>query len=60
MVQSQFNGPGIRYEIGSFIVEGEIVWSSGGEWTDIKIVKFLYLKYADKERTLADKGYLMK
>lgn len=40
------------------------MWASGGlpcgEWTDIKIAKDLYLHYACKEITLADKGYRYK
>jgi len=57
----KFKGPGIRYEIGISIVEGEIVWASGGfpcgQWTDLKIAKDVYLRYARNEITLADKGY---
>lgn len=60
----KFNAAGIRYEIGISIAEGEIVWASGGfpcgEWNDLKIAKDLYLKYAKKEITLADKGYRLK
>lgn len=57
----KFKGPGIRYEIGISIVEADIVWASGGfpcgEWTDLKIAKNLYIQYANKEKTLADKIY---
>lgn len=57
-------GPGIRYEIGISIVEGDVVWASGGfpcgEWNDLAIAKDLYLHYARKEKTLADKGYRLK
>lgn len=60
----KFNGPGIRYEIGLSIVEGDIVWASGGfpcgEWNDLSIAKELYVSYARKEKTLADKGYRLK
>jgi len=57
----KFKGPGIRYEIGISIIEGEIVWASGGfpcgEWPDLKIANDLYVRYACEELTLADKGY---
>lgn len=60
----KFNGSGIRYEIGISIVEGDIVWASGGfpcgEWSDLKISKDLYLNYSRKETTSADKGYRLK
>ncbi len=60
----KFNSAGIRYEIGISIVEGEIVWASGGlpagEWTDLKIALDLYVNVAENEITLADKGYNQK
>lgn len=53
----KFKGPGIRYEIGISIVEGDIVWAVGGvpcgEWSDLKIAKFLYVKYAEKEKNFS-------
>lgn len=60
----KLKGPGVRYELGLSIVEGDIVWASGGfpcgEWNDLAIAKDLYLSYARKEITLADKGYRKK
>lgn len=60
----KFHGPGLRYEIGISIVEADIVWASGGlpcgEWSDLKMAKDLYLKYANEEKTLADRGYRNK
>lgn len=60
----KFKAAGLRYEIGISIVEAEIVWASGGlpcgEWTDMKIAQDLYLNFAKKEITLADKGYRKK
>lgn len=57
----KFNGPGVRYEIGLSIGNGDIVWASGGlpcgEWPDIEIAKDLYIYYAKNEISLADKGY---
>lgn len=41
-------GPGIRYDIGISIVEGDIV------------SKEVYIHFAKKEITLADKGYNQK
>lgn len=41
----KFKGPGIRYELSLSIVEGDIVWASGGfpcgEWNDLAIAKDL-------------------
>lgn len=60
----KFNAAGVRYEIGLSIGSGDIVWASGGlpcgEWNDIKVAKNLYVHYACKELTLADKGYKCK
>lgn len=60
----KFKGPGIRYELGLSIVEADIVWASGGfpagERNDLAIAKDLYISYARKEVTLADKGYRLK
>lgn len=60
----KFKAPGIRYEIGISIIEGDIVWASGGlpcgEWTDLKIALDLYVHVAKNEMTLADKGYRQK
>lgn len=60
----KFKAAGVRYEIGISIVEGDIVWASGGfpcgEWPDIKIAKDLYVKVAKNEVTLADKGYRLQ
>ncbi len=60
----KFKAAGIRYEIGLSIGNGDIVWASGGvpsgEWPDVKIAKDLYLHYASRELTLADKGYRYK
>jgi hypothetical protein len=57
----KFKGPGLRYEIGISIQSGDIVWASGGvpcgEYPDIKLAKELYVKFAQNEITLADKGY---
>lgn len=43
----KFKAAGNRYEIGLSIVNGDIVWASGGfpcgEWTDIKIAMDHYL-----------------
>lgn len=55
----KFKAAGVRYEIGISIVEGEIVWASGGfpcgEWPDLKIAKELYLQYLRRK-----KGYRFK
>lgn len=60
----KFKTAGIRYEIGISIVEGWIVWASGGlpcgEWSDLKIAKDLYIHFAKNEVTLADRGYPLK
>lgn len=61
----KMNTAGIRYEIGISIVEGDIVWASGGfpcgEWTDLKIAQDLYVYHVEEgEYTLADKGYRQK
>lgn len=60
----KFKSAGIRYEIGLSIGNGDIGWASGGlpcgDWPDIKIAKELYLHYASREITLADKGYRYK
>lgn len=60
----KFRGPGTRYELGLSLVEGDIVWASVGfpcrEWNDLAIAKDLYVSYARKEITLADKGYILK
>lgn len=60
----KFKKAGLAYEIGISIVEADIVWASGGfpagEWSDLKMAKDLYVKFAPKEKTLADKGYRLK
>jgi hypothetical protein len=57
----KFKGPGLRYEIGLSIYSGDIVWASGGvpcgQYPDLKLAKDSYVKFAENEITLADKGY---
>lgn len=58
----KLNGPGVRYEVGISIGNGDVVWASGGlpcgEWPDIKIARDLYIHHTtENEITLADKGY---
>lgn len=60
----KFKGPGVRYEIGLSIRNGDIVWTSGsggfpcGDWADIKIARELYVHYAKNEKTLENRGYI--
>ncbi len=58
----KINGPGLRYELGLSILNGDIVWISGpfapGKWPDINIFRRGIVHYLDEnERVEADDGY---
>ena len=58
----KFKSAGLRYEVGSCIQTGMIVWINGpfpcGEWPDLRIAldDIVYMLEGD-ERVIADKGY---
>ena len=60
----KFKGPGLRYEIGLSILNGDIVWTNGpfacGKYSDWKIFKEegLLANLDPNERVEADDGYL--
>lgn len=58
----KFRGPGLRYEIGLSITDGNIVWAHGpfpcGAWADLRIFRAdLKLRLKDGEHVLTDGGY---
>lgn len=58
----KFHGPGLRYELGIVLKNGEICWVNGpfspGEWPDLKIFKEnLRQNLKPHERVIADGGY---
>lgn len=58
----KFNGPGVRYEIGVSVADGEIIWCNGpfpcGQYPDISIFKEKMVHFLlDHERVIADSGY---
>jgi hypothetical protein len=58
----KFKGPGLRYEVGLSIINGNIVWAYGGmpcgEYPDLVLARDLYLDTIDLgEMTMADDGY---
>ena len=57
----KLNGPGVRYEIGTCIQTGWIVWANGpfpcGEWSDLAIVRSSLMHLLESwERCVADGG----
>ena len=55
----KFNGPGLRYEVGLSINNGDIVWVHGGvpcgDFSDLKLARSLYTSMISVgELTLAD------
>lgn len=59
----KFNGPGLRYEVGVSILNGDICWINGpyepGDWPDIKIFRNSLMSHLDNnERVEADDGYV--
>lgn len=59
----KFRGPGLRYEIGLNIRNGNIVWAFGGypcgEFTDLKLAREAFEQAVDdNERVMADLIYL--
>jgi len=59
----KFHGPGLRYEVGVSILDGNIVWLNGpfpcGDWPDITIFRLSLMKFLDYgERVEADDGYI--
>lgn len=58
----KFRGPGLRYEVGLNIRNGNIVWAFGGypcgEYVDLKLAREAFaLAVDDDERAMADKAY---
>ena len=58
----KLNGPGLKYEIGLSIKNGEIVWINGGmpcgEYSDLKLARDEYtLSVQLGEKTIADDTY---
>lgn len=58
----KFRGPGLRYEIGVSIDEGNIIWANGpfqcGSWPDVVIFRSqLKQRLLPDEKVLADRGY---